>query len=192
MSASDVLKVFQLNANMFASDLSAIERKYGYELRNLSSTTQKDETFYPQFPAAIRAVAKEMSEHYEIFYCLENMLRDLVSETLEATNGVGWWDSVVPKEVVTNVEMNIKREQDAGVSHRSDEPIDYTTFGELSKIIDSNWESFSDTFNSRKGLISILSRLNLLRGPIAHCSELTEDEVLRLQLSVRDFFRLME
>jgi hypothetical protein len=39
---------------------------------------------------------------------------------------------------------------------------------------------------------SVMSRLNTLRGPVAHCTPLAEDEVLRLRLSVRDWFRLME
>jgi hypothetical protein len=29
-------------------------------------------------------------------------------------------------------------------------------------------------------------------GPIAHCAPLAEDEVVRLRLSVRDWFRLMQ
>jgi hypothetical protein len=33
--------------------------------------------------------------------------------------------------------------------------------------------------------------LNTLRGPRAHCSPLAEDEVVRLLLEVREWFRLM-
>ena len=87
--------------------------------------------------------------------------------------------------------FNMQREKDEGVTPRSPDLIDYTTFGELSNIIDANWTDFGDIFNSRKGVSRVLSRLNLLRGPIAHCSELSEDEMLRLQISLRDWFRLM-
>ena len=38
----------------------------------------------------------------------------------------------------------------------------------------------------------IIASLNALRAPIAHCSPLADDEVIRLQLTVRDWFRLME
>jgi len=38
----------------------------------------------------------------------------------------------------------------------------------------------------------VMGSLNTLRGPIAHCSPLAEDEALRLRLAVRDWFRLME
>ena len=37
-----------------------------------------------------------------------------------------------------------------------------------------------------------MANLNTLRGPIAHCSMLAEDEIVRLRLSVRDWYRLME
>ena len=130
-----------------------------------------------------------MARHYEIFYCLENFIRDVVIEQLKTVFGNDWWNvddpkPVVPQVVKDNVAKNMQREQDAGVTPRSPDLIDYTTFGELSTIIDSNWETFGDIFNSRKGLVSVLGRLNLLRGPIAHCSELSEDEVLRLRLTL--------
>jgi hypothetical protein len=152
----------------------------------------RDNEFYPQFQKAVREAARQMAQHYEIFYCLENSIRDLVSDQLSALHGDGWWVDTVPETVKENVVGSVIREKDAAVSSRSPEPIDYTTFGELSVIIDSNWESFSDIFNSRKGVTSVLARLNLLRGPIAHCSELSEDEVVRLRLSLADWFRLQQ
>jgi hypothetical protein len=47
-------------------------------------------------------------------------------------------------------------------------------------------------FTDQKAVQNTIARLNTLRGPIAHCSMLAEDEVLRLRLSLRDWFRLME
>jgi hypothetical protein len=132
-----------------------------------------------------------LARHYEIFYCLENWIRDLVSTKLHSSAGDEWWNQCVPSVVRENAERNASRERDAAVTPRSAEIIDYTTFGELSNIIDSNWESFSDLFNSKRGLTAVLSRLNLLRGPIAHCSAFSPDEKLRLELSLSDFFRLM-
>ena len=73
-----------------------------------------------------------------------------------------------------------------------EESIDYTTFGELGEIIKSNWDLFGSIFNSKKAVEKVMANLNALRNPIAHCSLLAEDEVLRLRLSVRDWFRLME
>ena len=70
--------------------------------------------------------------------------------------------------------------------------LDYTTFGELSVVIIFNWDIFGGLFNSKKAVEKVMASLNALRNPIAHCSPLAEDEQLRLQLTVRDWFRLME
>lgn len=197
MIGEDALKVFHLNRSLLEADLRRLEERHDVRLLpDVQASDDRDETFYPQFPRSLRDAARQMAQHYEIFYCLENFIRDLVIEQLEAANGDDWWNIdeprvVVPQVVKDNVTRNIQRERDAGVTLRSSALIDYTTFGELSTIIDSNWESFGDMFNSRRGLVSVLGRLNLLRGPIAHCSALSEDEVLRLRLTLADWFRLM-
>jgi hypothetical protein len=197
MSIDAALKIFHVNRSLFEASLNSLEEKYDLQLQSkVAISVDKDDTYYPQFPKMLRDNARAMSEHYEIFYCLENYIRDLVVEQLDAQYGNDWWSVdqprvVVPQVVKDNVARNMQREQDAGVSPRSEELIDYTTFGELSTIIDANWMTFGDIFNSRKGLTSVLARLNLLRGPIAHCSALSDDEVLRLRLTLADWFRLM-
>lgn len=193
----DRLKVFYLNRSLLNADLRRIEEQHDIRvISDLAVRHDRDESFYPQFPESLRRSAQAMAQHYEIFYCLENFIRDLVVDKLETAHGSDWWTveqprCVVPPVVKDNVAKNQRREHDAGVTPRSPGLIDYTTFGELSTLIDANWETFGDMFNSRKGLISVLSRLNLLRGPIAHCSELSEDEVMRLRLTLADWFRLM-
>ena len=90
------------------------------------------------------------------------------------------------------VQARITKEVDSGFSRRSFDKLDYTTFGELAVIIVSNWDVFGSIFSSRKAVERVLSNLNTLRNPIAHCAKLSEDEILRLQLTVKDWFRLME
>ncbi len=63
-------------------------------------------------------------------------------------------------------------------------------FGQLSGIISANWDVFGAVFSSAKAAERVMSALNTLRGPIAHCSPLAEDEVVRLRLTVADWFRL--
>ncbi|MEZ5244108.1 MAG: Swt1 family HEPN domain-containing protein [Acidimicrobiales bacterium] len=197
MSWFDDLKLFHMNRSLVNAELRSLAASLDLELIPASGEkSDRDRTFYPQFPEVLRASATSMAEHYEIFYCLENFIREMVAERLEEVFGIDWWEAdepkvVVPMSVKENVKRNVDREHDAAVTARSSAPIDYTTFGELSTIIDSNWETFGDLFNSRKGTIGVLARLNLLRGPIAHCSELSEDEVLRLRLTLADWFRLM-
>jgi hypothetical protein len=80
---------------------------------------------------------------------------------------------------------------DAGITIRSEALIDFTNFGDLSEIIANNWDIFGATFSSQLAVRGVMSRLHSLRGPIAKCSPLADDEVNRLQISVRDWFRLM-
>jgi hypothetical protein len=42
-----------------------------------------------------------------------------------------------------------------------------------------------------RALEKVMSTLNALPGPITHRSPLAQDEVVRLKLAVRDWFRLM-
>ncbi len=87
--------------------------------------------------------------------------------------------------------QRMQKEADAAVTVRSPDAIDYTTFGELGEIIKSNWDLFGGIFNSQRAVERVMANLNTLRAPIAHCSRLAEDEILRLQLSMRDWFRQM-
>lgn len=135
-----------------------------------------------------------MAKHYEVFYSLEKSIRELVAQTIEAAEKrEDWWNSSrVPPNIQADVKNRVQKELDAGVTRRSLDELDYTTFGELSVIIASNWDIFGGLFNSKKAVEKVMASLNALRNPIAHCSPLAEDEELRLQLTVRDWFRLME
>ena len=134
-----------------------------------------------------------MAEHYEVFYCLERSIRRLIMELMEEKYGSNWWDKKVDPTIRKNVIVNIKRDEDSGFTIRSEQPIDYTTFGELSQIVTSNWEAFEELFKrGQRSFQRIMTNLNQLRGPIAHCSPFAEDEVVRLELTVKDWFRLME
>lgn len=195
MSIEDSLRLFHMRRQMFEADIEAIERQYGEEIlrRDESSLgADKDDVYYPQLREAFRKEASRMAEHYEIFYALERSIRELVSDQLQDVYGPDWWEKAVPESVQQNVEKNIEREREQAVTPRSSEPIDYSTFGELGDIIRYKWEVFAATFNNKKGVDRVFRSLNTLRGPIAHCSPLAPDEVVRLQLAMRDWFRLME
>jgi hypothetical protein len=193
MNKSEKIRLFRMTHQMVESDLDKIEKRFKIDLgREPQTKMGKDEEYYPQFSEAVRQEAASMAEHYEVFYCLEQSIRDLVRDKLAAEVGSNWWDQAVPEPVKTNVDANITRERDSGITMRSTEKIDYTTFGELGEIVRANWAAFSDTFNSQKAFTKIMTNLNVLRAPIAHCCPLAEDEGVRLRLTVRDWFRLME
>jgi hypothetical protein len=188
------LKLF-LACNQFAElNLDKIERCHAIDLkRGLHHSEDKDSVYYPQFDKKIRVQAAEMSKHYEIFYCLERTARKIIADALETVEPKNWWNATrIPQNIFSDVTKRMQRERDSGMTMRSEDPLDFTTLGELSEIIKHNWSVFGSIFNSVKAVEKVMNSLNAIRGPIAHCTALAEDEALRLKLSVRDWFRLME
>lgn len=190
------IRAFGMSNSLLIEDLLQIQRTQGIDL-GITTTDSEEitENYYPQFRLAIRNDAHKMSAYYEIFYCLERTARELVSQTLSQSvnNAEDWWNlTSIPENIRQEVSNRIQREKDSGVTVRSDSELDYTTFGELSCIIISNWTLFGSIFSSKKAVEKVMNSLNTLRGPIAHCSMLADDEIIRLKLTIRDWFRLME
>lgn len=189
------LKQFVMSAQLAEHELSLVEEEFDVDLGVIEQKTAEEisNDYYPQIEKNYRDEAKKMAPHYEIFYSLEKSVRSLISETLHDADGPNWWDGErISDEIRKNVRDSIKREQDSGITARSEEEIDFCTFGELAIIIEKNWDLFGGIFTNQKALKSVMYRLNSLRNPIAHCALLADDEILRLQLTVKDWFRLME
>jgi hypothetical protein len=177
-----------------ATSMGRIERRFGVDLGwSAHATRGRKAAEYEQFEAATRADAARMSEFYEVFYCLENSIRNLVSDILSEAEGGDWWNSnrIDEKRIREPTGGRRKKEVDSGITARSDRLIDYTTFGELSQIITDNWDLFEPIFSSKTAVSNVSNQLNVLRGPIAHCTPTDELEQDRLNLAVRSWFRLM-
>ncbi|GLZ87129.1 hypothetical protein Pres01_31800 [Metapseudomonas resinovorans] len=197
MKFDDQIKSFGMTNMLIESDLDKIEAIHNFKLRSIERAENNTEeeikrSYFPQFEEVLRAEAEQMSRSYELFYCLEKTIRKQISDLLESTNGPDWWnDKVIPQIIHQEVKKRILRERESGITPRSSNELDYTNFGELGEIIKSNWSIFSSIFNNIKAVEKIMFNLNTLRNPIAHCSMLAEDEKFRLELSVKDWFRLL-
>lgn len=189
-----LIRAFGMSGLQIVTGLNQIEREYGVSLGHsiLASASRRTEE-YEQFESGTRADAARMSEFYEIFYCLENSIRDLVSDVMAETYGADWWDGnqVDDDRIKKPVSGRRKKELDSGVTPRSDRLIDYTTFGELSQLITDNWELFDPIFQSKAAVSNVSNQLNMLRGPIAHCNPTDELEQERLNLAVKTWFKIM-
>jgi hypothetical protein len=190
-AVEDEIKLFGMTNQLIEHGLDRVEREHAIDLGRGKIASDIDEAYYPQIESAIRAEAAQMAPHYEIFYSLETTIRRNVREQLAAQNGDGWKE-LIPETIRLDAEKVQRRERDSGVTPRSDDLIDFLTFGQLSETIKTNWDIFAATFSSKKAVEKVMASLNMLRGPIAHFSPLAEDEVVRLQLTVRDWFRLGE
>lgn len=193
MKRLDAIRLFGLNNLSVEAEIRHVEKElevdFGHQRRKQKSA---DHSYYPQFREKLRTEAGAMAAHYAIFYCLENSIRELIVQRLMEIHGAAWWDASVPEIVRKNAESNRRKEIRTGITPRSTELIDYSNFGELGEIIKGNWTIFGDMFQDIQAVERVLGSLNTLRAPIAHCKALAEDEVLRLHLSLRDWFRQME
>lgn len=192
-SLDDTLRSFGMSGFLICDELKQIEQSFGVELGHVRRVDPiTGVAYYPQFEQSVRAEAAEMSEHYEVFYCLEQAIRKLITETLEEAEGADWWNgSRVPTDIKADVANLVKKERDNGITQRSDRMIDYTTFGQLSVVITSNWDLFEPILKNRRGVERVMASLNLLRGPIAHCCPMQDDEIDRLRLAVKDWLRMI-
>jgi hypothetical protein len=197
MAFEDKVKAFGMTNMLIESDIDQIENIFSIKLRNEDAAeigqTAIKQAYFPQFEESLRNEAATMARSYELFYCLEKTIRKQIVGLLEANRGTGWWnDKVIPPQIFIEVKKRMQRERESGITPRSVEPLDYTNFGELGEIIKANWQIFASIFSEIKAVEKVMFNLNSLRNPIAHCSVLAEDEKLRLELSLRDWFRLAE
>lgn len=190
------LKLFMLNNVTIETELKSVLVSNGLIIERTAVERAADELvagYIAQFRLASQTKARRMSEFYELFHMFENSIRDLIEDTLSGSKPATWWEDLVPENIKVNAKKNYEKELNEGLSRRSERLIDYTNFGELGEIIKYNWSIFGGLFTrgSIPSLEKIVARLNVLRAPIAHCATLSETEVLRLKLTVHDWYKLM-
>jgi len=147
---------------------------------------------YPQFDEYVRKQATEMSRHYQVFFCLEQSIRKMITITMEEAHGATWWDTKVNENITREVDALVQKEVDSGMRQRSERMIDYSTFGQLREIIVQNWDVFEQKMTSKGAVSNVMATLNRLRGPIAHCCTMQDDEAERLALTVKDWFNVVK
>lgn len=144
------------------------------------------------FDDCLKAEAAQMMEYYQMFYCLEKSIRALISSTMQKQYGSNWYEKLDYK-TKQNIERNLDFEFQTPHAKRSEEKIDYTTFGDLKNIILNNWEIFEQHFSRSKFVVGdVLNKLNRIRGPIAHCTQLSEKEKTRFYLHLDDWFEILK
>jgi len=174
---------------MLEADLLKLESS-GIEIAHAATISAQQVVDPELFESDIREAARRMAGFYVLYYSLENSIRRLVSGRLVERHGADWWEQKVPAGVKASVADKQKKEKDSPISIRSDDPLAYSNFGELIDILNANWSDFSDTLRSQKAMQQILGQFNQLRNVIAHSAELNEDEIIRFQLLIRDWFRI--
>lgn len=187
---SKKLEVFAFRNLMLETELIKLEES-GIDLQHIDSISKKEIVDLDLFEFDIVVSARKMARFYVYYYAFENSLRRLISGRLKEKYGINWWDLKAPNGVKQNVEKNQEKEKETAMAIRSDEPIYYANFGELIDLINANWEDFSDTIRSKKAMESVVSQFGKIRNVIAHSCELEEDDIFRLKLLIKDWFRIL-
>jgi hypothetical protein len=142
------------------------------------------EDFSPQ----IRFQALQMQQVYVGFFCLENAVRELIEQRLSERHKANWWALKVPRKIQETVEaLKTKEKHNKYLSARSISDIGYTFFGNLSQIIISNWDDFSDLFPDQAWITSRFNDLEMCRNIIMHTNTLPPAEIERIDQIIRDW-----
>ncbi len=74
----DQIKLFSLANSLTEKELDVLEEDLEIDLGREDKKEVVQKSFYLQFELEFRKEAKSMSEHYEVFYCLEKSIRKLI------------------------------------------------------------------------------------------------------------------
>lgn len=160
----------------------------GIAVRKDPREPAKDEHHLQDFSPKIRHQAIQMTNVYVAFFCLENAVRELIVQKLSENHGADWWKACVPKKIQDKVNnLRSKERKNKYHAQRSDTSIGYTTFGNLSQIIISNWDDFSDLFPDQSWINSRFNDLEMSRNIIMHTNILPDAEIDRIKSLVRDW-----
>ncbi len=189
METEEILKLFGMQNLLLESDLRKLEDS-GIQIEHARTIRKAEIVDVDLFESDILEQAQKMADFYAIYFSLENSIRRLISGRLSEKHGVNWWNEKVPEGVRKEVEKKQQDERDTAMSVRSEDPLSYTNFGELISIFEANWNAFDDTLRSVKAMRTILSQFNKIRNVVAHSCALNEDEIIRFELLVKDWFRI--
>jgi hypothetical protein len=89
------IKYFGLNNIALEQDLRRVARENKIQLRPARTKSNRD-SYYPQISECIRHDAAILAQHYELFYSLENSIRDVIRARLEEADKDNWWEKFVP------------------------------------------------------------------------------------------------
>src|ERR1700733_10384558 len=116
-SPDDFIRSFGMSGYLITDDLKKLEQRFSIDLGHTpKAETASAVAYYPQFEQAVRAAAAEMSQHYEVFYCLEQAIRKLITETLQDAEGIDWWKSGrISQDIAAAAAGLEQKERDSGI-----------------------------------------------------------------------------
>lgn len=134
-------------------------------------------------------VSQQMAIVYTAVSSFENSVRELVSGILLEKVGETWW-SKVAKGIREKAEQRMEDEKKAKWhTQRGQDPINYTTLGNLLAIMRHNWEHFEPYIHDLEWASTIFDALERSRNVIMHSGTLEREDIERLGIYIRDWIK---
>ena len=136
------------------------------------------------------ANAKSMAVVYTATAAFENSVRGLIKNILLESVGEGWWQTSVSDNIRKRAEG--RREEERKVkwhAQRGDDPIYYTTLGDLANIIRNNFAKFEPYIQSAEWAASVFDVVERSRNVIMHSGMLGKEDIERLGINIRDWIK---
>lgn len=160
----------------------------GLDVRGTTEKNQKENRIsVDDFPMELRMNAIKTSHVYIAFFCFENSVRKLVSDRMLERKGAKWWNYVSQK-IKTRVKDRMdKDKKNKWHAPRAENEISYCDFGDLNDIILTNWSEFEDLFPTQEWIKTRLGDLEPSRNALAHSNILSEHDIDRIDMFLRDW-----
>lgn len=155
-----------------------------------SAQEQGDVDLLAPVSEAVRAGSLYMQRCYRLLFVLENVVREFVQEVLYEIDKEQWFEKRSSREMKKKVEDRKATEaKNQWHTGRNPQPIYYLDFGDLALLIQTHWADFKDLLPTQSWAVSRLQDAERSRNVIAHTNVLSDEEVTRLEMHVRDWVR---
>jgi hypothetical protein len=189
MSSANDVQAFLFRAA--ATNMRLDELAQDGQVRNGGPTAVADADGLEQFSFAIRAEARRMARVYELLFCFENSVRELIEDRLKEVFGVNdWWALGVSEPTRVSAEkLKDKEQQTPWHGPRGGTLLAFVDFPVLARIITDGWEHFEDLLGKPAWVESVFEEMNQSRRAVAHTGVLSQHDIERMELRVRDWLR---
>lgn len=131
----------------------------------------------------------DTSEAYLLFYIFEQYLRSFVQNVLTEEYRDEWWTRV-PTNVQDEIQKLEATEEIKGwMSLGSRDRFALMTLPQLLAVIEQNWKKDFEDLIRDKGLIHEARLIVHLRNRVAHMSPISDEEMIRIKQTIRDWLR---
>jgi hypothetical protein len=145
-----------------------------------------------EFNMESRIKAKRMGRIYELLFCLENSMRELIERTLKENRDLGDWTDGIKVDILSNARKREEQDQETRWhGPRGESILNYLDFPDLGAIILDRWGDFQDLLGDRRWVERYFGEMNPTRRALAHTGDLTDFDVERMEMRVREWLMVV-